>query len=879
MDVMNVFKRQSQGEALKEQENDSSSLSGMVATFVPVLITAAVLFTVFIILRKSQRRYYAPRTYLGSLREQERTPALPNGLFNWIGAFWKIPDIVALQNQSLDAYLFLRFLRICTTICLTGLLITWPVLFPINATGGGGQKQLNVLSMSNIDTTNVNNRYRLFAHALVGAIFYGFVMYTIFRELIFYINLRQAFLLSPTYAKRISSRTVLFTSVPETYLDELKIRKLFSDSVKHVWIAGVTKELDEMVEERDKAAMKLEGAEVKLIKTVNKERLKAIKNGASAEKAPASNDAEPGQVAARWIPQKSRPTHRLGKFGLWGKKVDSIDWARAELQRLIPKVDAAQAEYRAGNYAKNGAVFVEFFTQSDAQAAFQVLTHHHALHMSPRYIGITPGEVVWKSLSLPWWQKVVRKYAVTAFITALIIFWAIPVAGVAMISQVDTLKKVSFLTWIDKIPSIILGLVSGLLPSVAMAILMSLVPIIMRLCAKLAGEPSASRVELFTQNAYFCFQLIQVFLITTISSSAVTAVTDIIDDPSSIFDTLSSALPKSSQFYVSYFIVQGLGIAASVISQVVGFIIFTLIYKFLTSTPRSMYNKWAQMSAISWGSVMPVYTNIAVISIAYAVIAPIMLFWSTIGIGCFYMAYRYNILFVTDTNIDTRGLIYPRALKQLTCGVYLAEICMIGMFSVKRAPGPVAIAVVLLIVTILGHITFASALNPLLYNLPRTLQVEEELLLASDVEAAPVGTNGEGADPTTAKTAVFKKLVPGNGDNVAEKRGNIVTRWLKPWIFADYHTLRALVPRELVDVDQMYTEQIEADAYFPPSVTSPTPLLWIPEDQAGVSRDEIIQTSKVIGITDEGCTLDDKNKLQWDAEGARPPIWDEKVYY
>ncbi|RXG49930.1 hypothetical protein VDGE_00624 [Verticillium dahliae] len=878
MDALRFSKRQSQGEA-RDSSAETASLSGMVSTFVPVIITATVLFTIFLILRRSKRRFYAPRTYLGSLREQERTPALPNGLFNWIGAFWKIPDVVALQSQSLDAYLFLRFLRICATICLVGLLMTWPVLFPVNATGGGGQKELNILSMSNIDITKSSNKNRLYAHAFIGALFYGFVMYTIFRECIFYINLRQAFLLSPTYVKRISSRTVLFTSVPAAYLEEGKLRKLFSDSVKNLWIAGTTKELDDLVEERDKAAMKLEGAEVKLIKAVNKERLKAIKNGASADKPAPSNDAEPGQVAARWIPQKSRPTHRLGKFGLYGKKVDSIDWARAELQRLIPQVDTAQAEYRAGNYAKNGAVFVEFYTQSDAQAAFQVLTHHHALHMSPRYIGITPGEVIWKSLSIPWWQKVVRRYAVTAFITVLILFWAIPVAGVAMISQVDTLKKVSFLTWLDKIPNIILGLVGGLLPSVAMAILMALVPIIMRLCAKIAGEPSASRVELFTQNAYFCFQLIQVFLITTISSSAVAAAQQIVDDPSSVFDILSEALPRSSQFYVSYFIVQGLGIAASVISQVVGFIIFTLVYRFLTSTPRSMYNKWAQLSAISWGSVMPVYTNIAVISIAYAVIAPIMLFWSTVGIGCFYMAYRYNILFVTDTNIDTRGLIYPRALKQLTCGVYLAEICMIGMFSVKKAPGPVVIAVVLLVLTILGHITFASALNPLLYSLPRTLQVEEELLLTGDVEAAAAGTNGEGAAGTQSKAAIFKKVLPGNGDNVVEKRGNIITRWLKPWIFADYHTLRALVPRDLVDVDQLYTEQVEKDAYFPPSVTSATPLLWIPEDKAGVSRDEIIQTSKVIGITDEGCTLDDKNKLQWDAEGARPPIWDEKIYY
>jgi hypothetical protein len=38
------------------------------------------------------------------------------------------------------------------------------------------------------------------------------------------------------------------------------------------------------------------------------------------------------------------------------------------------------------------------------------------------------------------------------------------------------------------------------------------------------------------------------------------------------------------------------------------------LYKFLSSTPRSMYKRWTTLSAISWGSVLPVYTCIVVIS-------------------------------------------------------------------------------------------------------------------------------------------------------------------------------------------------------------------------------------------------------------------------
>jgi hypothetical protein len=41
----------------------------MISTLVPVLVVSAIYIGVFLFLRRSQRRYYAPRTYLGSLRE------------------------------------------------------------------------------------------------------------------------------------------------------------------------------------------------------------------------------------------------------------------------------------------------------------------------------------------------------------------------------------------------------------------------------------------------------------------------------------------------------------------------------------------------------------------------------------------------------------------------------------------------------------------------------------------------------------------------------------------------------------------------------------------------------------------------------------------
>ncbi|KAI0485274.1 hypothetical protein GGR56DRAFT_662999 [Xylariaceae sp. FL0804] len=862
-----------QGQAVGTKPVSAQSLY---LTLGPNLLVAAVYVGIFLVLRKSQRRYYAPRTYLGNLRESERSPALPNGLFNWFGSFWKISDYHPLQHQSLDAYLFLRFLKIVTVICFVGCCIMWPVLFPVNATGSGGSTQVDILSYANINQKTEKNRY--YAHVFMAWIFYGFVMYMILREMIYYVNLRQAFLLSPFYANRISSRTVLFVSVPDSYLDGARLRKVFGDSVKNVWIAGDTEKIDELVKERDKVAMQLEKAEVKLLKLANGERIKAMKKkkGGASERAEVMDDAEPGSLAARWVPTKKRPSHRLGKVPLVGKKVDTIEWCRTELERLIPAVDAAQDTYRAGEYAKINSVFVEFYTQAEAESAHQVLAHHQALQMCPKYIGVTPGEVVWSALKVSWWQRVIRRFAVVGFIAVMIIFWAIPVAAVGAISNISYLESIFFLTWLKKIPEIIMGFVQGLLPSVLLAVLMSLVPVVMRLCAKMAGEPSLSRVELFTQNAYFAFQVIQVFLISTVSSAASAVGKQIFNDPSSATSLLATNIPKASNFYISYFIVQGLGIASSVLSQVVGFVIFTLLYKFLSGTPRGLYSKWSSLSAISWGSVMPVYTNIAVISITYAAIAPLMLGFATIGLSLFYLAWRYNIFFVTDTKIDTRGLIYPRALKQLMVGVYIAELCMVGLFAVSVAIGPLILMIVFLIATALYHVTISSAIEPLLYNLPRTLETEEAGLREEFIAMKHSSeTNGQedlknGSAPTHSSAG---------GPQAGGKKVGLFAKFLKPWQHCNYETMRRLVPHDSLDAEHLYAEEVERDAYYPPSVTSPTPLLWIPEDPCGISKQEVRDTGRVIPITDEGCTLDDKNKLEWDTEAVRPPVWEEKIYY
>ena len=105
----------------------------------------------------------------------------------------------------------------------------------------------------------------------------------------------------------------------------------------------------------------------------------------------------------------------------------------------------------------------------------------------------------------------------------------------------------------------------------------------------------------------------QVFLITTLTSAASAAITNILEDPATAKDLLSQNLPKASNFYLSYFLLQSLALGSSALVQFWKLFQFHFFLKFIKN-PRKTYVKWHRLQKIHWGAVFPVYTNLGVIS-------------------------------------------------------------------------------------------------------------------------------------------------------------------------------------------------------------------------------------------------------------------------
>ncbi|KAF5124512.1 hypothetical protein DV495_003935 [Geotrichum candidum] len=823
----------------------SNSISSFGVTFVINFAILVGFITAFLLLRPYQKRIYQPRSTIDTIRPELRPRPLDAGVISWLKDLVTRREAEILQDAGLDGYFFLRFLRLIFLISVIGILFLFPILLPVNATASGDQTGFNMLSFTN--TVRFPSRY--YAHVLMCWVFYGFILFTLYRELVYYVSVRQAVLTSPAYTNNISSRTILISTVPREFLSEDALRELFH-GIKNVWINRSQSELMKKVEERDSLALKVEGAETALLKKAIKNRLKA--------KTPIE-----GSDIDQYVPRKNRPTHRL-KF-LIGKKVDTIEYGREQLPILNKEIEELKA--KVSEASPLNSVFVSFHTQEQAETALQTLAHHQALHMAPRHIGIHPDDIFWLNLRLFWWERLVRATGAIAAITALVIFWSIPVAFVGSISNIEALTdKLHFLRFLNNLPEWISGVVSGFLPTILLAVLMALLPIFLRLMAKVSGVPSGTRVEYYVQNAYFAFLVVQVFLVTTLSSGAAAVIQDIINEPTSAMSLLAGNIPKASNFYISYFLLQGFTIAGGALLQIVALILFHVLSTLLDNTPRKIWNRWNLLSSTGWGTVFPIYTNLAVIAITYSIISPMILCFSGLAFGVVYIAYLHNLLFVVQPS-DGRGIYYPRAIFQTFTGLYIGQVCLLGLFVVAKAWGPVALQAIFLGFTIFVHQNLQTAFKPLLMSLPLNLlrknspQKAEEVplletgyqleeidtkhkhsnSLSSGADLEDVGaTNSQsnlGIEETTKKPHVLPINI--NLKRPVEQM-SFATQYFKPHIYLepsvvqhDFLTVRFQEPAPKL------SEHDEVLAYANPAERADNPVIWIPRDPWGLADEEL----------------------------------------
>ncbi|KAG9125185.1 hypothetical protein FRC07_008627, partial [Ceratobasidium sp. 392] len=198
---------------------------------------------------------------------------------------------------------------------------------------------------------------------------------------------------------------------------------------------------------------------------------------------------------------RSTPQNRMGE----GRGCRELMEGRKKLEADInnPGVDMDE------NYPPLNSAFILFDQQIGAHIAAQITVHNEPYRMADKYTKAALADITEGS----WNQSVrcaVRRVLSDAATAALIMFWTIPVAFVSIISNVSQFcVKVEWLHWLCGLPSVVIGIISGVLPPVALAILFMLLSIVLRLLAHFEGIPCRTGIELSLMTRLFIFQVVR----------------------------------------------------------------------------------------------------------------------------------------------------------------------------------------------------------------------------------------------------------------------------------------------------------------------------------------------------------------------------------
>jgi hypothetical protein len=149
------------------------------------------------------------------------------------------------------------------------------------------------------------------------------------------------------------------------------------------------------------------------------------------------------------------------------------------------------------------------------------------------------------------------------------------------------------------------------LPPTLVAVLTKGFVVILDYLIRKQGISSRSHIDLKIQDYYFCFLFVQVTLVVSLSAGLTTIANEMAHG-ASLAATLAKNLPKASNYFLSYVLLQALSISARSLlrlDRLIGKFILGPIFD--KSVTQMMIRRRGQ--DLEWGTFVPIFTNLSCI--------------------------------------------------------------------------------------------------------------------------------------------------------------------------------------------------------------------------------------------------------------------------
>ncbi|KAE9586515.1 putative calcium-dependent channel, 7TM region phosphate [Lupinus albus] len=653
------------------------------------ILSAFLFFVAFAILRLQplNDRVYFPKWYLKGLR----TDPVHGGVYmskfvnldwrsylgflNWMPEAIRMPEPELIDHAGLDSVVYLRIYLLGLKIFFPIACLAWVVLVPVNWTSTGleGAKITNITS-SDIDKLSVSNVHsrseRFWGHIVMAYTFTFWTCYVLLREYEKVASMRLQFLAEEK--RRPDQFTVLVRNIPpdaDESVGELVEHFFMVNHPDHYLTHQVVYDAN------------------KLAKLVNKK--KKLQNWLVYYQNKLERTSK-------------RPEMKTGFLGLWGKKVDGIDYHTTEIEKLSKEIVLERENVTNDPKAIMPAAFVSFKTRWAAAVCAQTQQTRNPTRWLTQWAP-EPRDVYWQNLPIPYVSLTIRRLIIAIAFFFLTFFFMIPIAFVQTLASLDGIQKnAPWLTPLVKVP-FVKSFVQGFLPGIVLKLFLIFLPTILMTMSKFEGFESISSLERRSASRYYIFCFVNIFLGNILTGTAFQQLDSFIHQPANQYPiTIGTAIPLKASFFITYIMVDGWASIAAEVLMLKPLIFYHLKNFFLVKTEKDR-EEAMNPGSIGFNTGEPRIQLYFLLGLVYAAVTPSVLPFIIIFFGLAYIVFRHQIINVYNQEYESAAAFWPDIHFRIVFALIVSQIVLMGLLTTKKAVSSTPFLIVLPILTIWFH--------------------------------------------------------------------------------------------------------------------------------------------------------------------------------
>mmetsp|Transcript_11636 Transcript_11636/g.29438 ORF Transcript_11636/g.29438 Transcript_11636/m.29438 type:complete len:1131 (+) Transcript_11636:250-3642(+) len=353
-----------------------------------------------------------------------------------------------------------------------------------------------------------------------------------------------------------------------------------------------------------------------------------------------------------------------------------------------------------------------------------------------------PRDVLWGNVYVSKGATRTRSILGDFLVIVIISFYIIPVALVSLLVSESALVSSSpRLAQLDQATALFSSVISLVQPLCIVMIQQILPPLFVAI-GKLEGLISFSDVQMRAFSRYFLFQVVNVFLVTTIAGSIFDTIAIIVETPEAAFEMLGNSLPRMSSFFITFVTVKtffGLGLE---LVRTMSIVQATLRYFVIpNATLRTARKVVFGLRAIDDPGWFPFHKILAqdmlvvVISVVFAVVAPLVLL--PCALFCLFsrIMWTHHHLYVYESVFESGGQFWPKIFRRFIFGLIIAQMTITGQFILKEARHEAYATIALMFMTYLFLRSTRARYDPSSSTLPLEVATVMDISLSQEERA------------------------------------------------------------------------------------------------------------------------------------------------